>query len=124
MNRLALVVLSALLLALLLLGAMACGAAPKSGVRGTALMGGGPVIADIPAHRWPNRATVVVHEGDAGGTVVASVKPDSSGAFTIDLVPGTYTLVQSGGSDSGGPSKTVTVERGSYAKVTLLMVAP
>jgi Carboxypeptidase regulatory-like domain len=61
------------------------------------------------------RASVVAHEGDLHGPTVARTQTDPSGAFQIDLPPGTYTVA------SNGLSKTVTVKPGSYVTVTLVM---
>ena len=131
MNRSAAVLLAVLVLLL----AAACGTVAKSGVRGVAIMSGGPATSGNPTPTHPDRAVVVVHQGDANGKVVAKVRPDSAGAFRIDLAPGTYTLVQWGpGSVPGGVSvlnappapiaTTIAVEPGQYAKVTLEVSVP
>lgn len=84
---------------------------PRSGVHGLSLV---EVLAPTPAPQ--PYATIAVHQGDLKGAVVAQTKADSTGAFTVDLAPGTYTLVQVFG---GAVPKTVTVVSGRYATVKL-----
>ncbi len=127
MNRYVAVLLTVLVLLLI----AACGTAAKSGVQGVAIMSGGPATLGDPTPTYPDReALVMVHRGNANGKVVAKVRPDAAGAFRFDLAPGTYTLVQWGpgsvaasisvyNAPSAPVSKTVTVEPGQYAKVTL-----
>ncbi len=133
MRRSALIASTILLV--FLLGLAACGGAAKSGVRGTATIGGGPVSASYPPHTWPDRALVIVHRGDAAGSVVAKVQPDTSGAFAVDLAPGTYTLVQWGpgsvpastsvlNAPSAPVARTVTVKPGTYVVVSLEASVP
>jgi len=83
----------------------------RSGVHGLSLV---EVLAPTPAPQ--PYATIAVHEGDLEGAVVAKTKADSTGAFTVDLTPGTYTLVQVFG---GAVPKTVTVVPGRYTTVKL-----
>jgi len=64
--------------------------------------------------------TVLVHEGGRQGNIVAKVIADSSGAFKVDLPPGTYTLHED--SNAAVP-QTITVEPGRYATVTLMIEA-
>ncbi len=52
---------------------------------------------------------------------MARTKADPSGAFRVDLSPGTYTLIEVSGA---AVSQTVTVEPGEYVTVTLTIDAP
>ncbi len=56
-------------------------------------------------------------------TVRSSPRPfaDHGGRFTIDLPPGTYTLVQA---EVAGQPKTVTVHAGEYVRITLWQAVP
>ncbi len=112
----------AILLSFGLLLISACGTPSKAGVRGVAMTGGGPVDANNPPHTWPSRnVTVVAHEGEVGGPVVARVVADQAGRFSISLPPGTYTLVQA---ELGGQAKTITIRPGEFADVTLWQAVP
>lgn len=89
-----------------------------SGVRGMAKIVGGPA----PGTSRPTPGvTIVVHEGDIHGRIVVKSKTDSSGAFKIDLPPGTYTLNESF-APAAAP-QTVTVEAGKYVSVTITISA-
>ena len=107
--------------ALAMLALSSCGtAAPSahSGVQGMAMIAGGPA----PGSPQPEPGVAIaVHEGDLHGTIVARTKADPSGAFKVDLSPGTYALIE--GSDAA-VSQTVTVEPGKYVTVTLTIDAP
>ena len=125
-----LVPIAVLLLALATLSA--CGtpappypsASPDSGVRGSAKTAGGPAKSDGTAGVSPSGAvSVVAHEGMADGPFVASTLADHAGKFSIDLRPGTYTLVQVTGVGGRQP-KTVTVRPGEYTHVTLWQFVP
>ena len=71
---------------------------------------------------WPSSAvTVVAHKGELGGPVAAPVAADHAGRFSMDLPPGTYTLVQA---DVAGQPKTVIVHPGEYARVTVWQAIP
>jgi hypothetical protein len=112
----------AVLLALAVLALSACGGASPSpsptpsltsGVQGKVMFSGGPA----PGSQGPMPGVAVaVHEGDFDGKIVAKVTADSAGAFKLDLPPGTYTL--SADVTGAGP-KTVSVEPGKYARITL-----
>jgi len=113
-----------LVLTALLLSACGTGApspspslSQASGVQGRAMLEGGP--APGSPHPEPG-ISVVVHEGDLHGAVVARIKADPSGAFKVDLPPGTYTLIEL--SDAAVP-QTVTVEPGRYVTVILMIEA-
>jgi hypothetical protein len=115
MTRSSRCLVTALLLASLLLLLSACGSPSPtlhSGVQGKGMITGGPKAGSRP----DPGVTVAVHRGDLHGAIVAKVKADSSGAFRVDLPPGTYTLVEVSGS---AVPRTVTVEPGKYVKVTL-----
>ena len=109
------------LIALAMLSLSSCGTAGRSahgGVQGVAMIAGGPA----PGSPRPEPGVAIaVHEGDLHGTIVARTKADPSGAFKIDLSPGTYTLIE--GSDAA-VSQTATVEPGQYVTVTLTIDAP
>jgi hypothetical protein len=92
---------------------------PASGVQGRAMTSGGELDAGPNPRPMPNVA-IFVHEGDLHGTIVAQTKADSTGAFKIDLPPGTYTLVE--GLYAGGVPKTITVKPGAYVRVRLMIV--
>ena len=95
---------------------------PASGVRGIAKSAGGPATSDGTTNVWPSsNVTVVAHEGEIGGPVVARVVADHAGRFSIDLPPGTYTLVQA---DVAGQPKKVTVHAGEYVRITLWQAVP
>lgn len=60
---------------------------------------------------------------NASGTVIGNYVTDSSGIITLDLEPGTYTVIETDGAyeywvNDPQPSKTVTVKAGETAKVT------
>ena len=86
------------------------------------MAGGGPVSQDwTPSPRANPGFKVAVHEGDIHGRVVTTVVADSSGAFSVDLPPGRYTLA---GAVEPVEPETVTVERGKYVEVTLMVHMP
>jgi len=60
--------------------------------------------------------TITVYAGTAKDAIVAKGRTDSSGAFAIDLPPGTYTVVW-------WPThpEIVTVEPGKYVTLDLVM---
>jgi hypothetical protein len=111
----------AALVALTTLSLSSCGTAARSvnsGVQGMAMIAGGPA----PGSPRPEPGVaIVVHEGDLHGTIVARTKADPSGAFRVDLSPGTYTLIEVSGA---AVSQTVIVEPGKYVTVTLTIDAP
>ncbi len=60
---------------------------------------------------------------NSAGTVVGTYVTDSTGVITLDLEPGTYTVVETDGEyeywvNDALPTKTVTVKAGETAKVT------
>jgi hypothetical protein len=75
-------------------------------------------LSTTPA-RQPG-CTIAVHRGNLRGELIARTEADSTGAFKIDLAPGTYTLVQVFG---GAVPKTVTVQPGQYITVKLVIQA-
>ena len=109
------------LVALAMLSLSSCGtAAPAahSGVQGMAMLAGGPA----PGSPRPEPGVAIaVHQGDLHGAIVARTKAGPSGAFKVDLSPGTYTLIE--GSDAA-QSQTIVVEPGKYITVTLTIDAP
>jgi hypothetical protein len=106
---------------LVMLSLSSCGTGARSadsGVRGVALIAGGPA----PGSPRPEPGVaIVVHKGDLHGRIVARTTAASSGAFKVDLSPGTYTLIEVSGA---AVSRTVTVEPGTYVAVTLQIDAP
>ena len=91
-----------------------------SGIQGTTMMAGGPVTAtSAPQSPRPDPGkTVAVRAGDVNGKTVATVRSDSTGAFTVDLPPGTYTLDET--SVNAVRPQTVTVVAEQYVTVTLV----
>lgn len=92
-----------------------------SGVQGKVMWAGGPVVSTDGATPKAQqgtlpRVTVIVHRGDIGGAVVATVKADASGRFLVELPAGAYTLVAQ---VPGARPKKVTVAAGTLAKTTL-----
>ena len=129
MSRSAVVVVTLAVIVLALATFSACGTStppspspsPESGIRGTAKSAGGPSV-DGTTNVWPSsNVTVVAHKGEIGGPVEAQVVADHDGRFSMDLPPGTYTLVQA---DVAGQPKTVTVRAGEYAHITLWQAVP
>ena len=60
---------------------------------------------------------------DSSGNVVGNYVSDATGIITVDLEPGSYTVVETDGSypywhNDPNPTKTVTVKAGETAKVT------
>lgn len=112
---------TATLVALAVLTLSSCGAAARpahSGVQGMAMLAGGPA----PGSPRPEPGVAIaVHKGGLHGTIVARTTADPSGAFKVDLSPGTYTLVEISGA---AVSQTVSVEPGKYVTVTLTIDAP
>jgi hypothetical protein len=83
-----------------------------------AMLAGGPA----PGSPRPEPGVAIaVHEGDLRGAIVARTTADSSGAFKVNLPPGTYTLIEV---SDAAVSQTVTVEPGKYVSVTLTIDAP
>jgi hypothetical protein len=109
------------LIALAMLSLSSCGTAARSahsGVQGMAMIAGGPA----PGSPRPEPGVAIaVHEGNLHGTIVARTKADPSGAFKVDLSPGTYTLIET---SDAAVSQTVTVKPGKYVSVTLTIDAP
>ncbi len=124
MSRLAIVLVPLAAIVLAFAAVSACGTSippshpsPESGVQGTAKTTGGPATPDGTNNVWPSsNVTVVAHEGEIGGPVVARVVADHAGRFRMDLPPGTYTLVAA---DVASQPKTVTIRPGEYAHITL-----
>lgn len=96
------------------------GAEPGTGIEGFVSLGPQcPVVTlDSPCPDLPFVGDVQATSPD--GTVT-TVTTDAQGRFTVDLVPGSYTLVAL--TDGGGPPtpipQSVVVEQGSYTQVTL-----
>ncbi len=87
-----------------------------SGVQGVSMIVGG--LASTP---WPEPWTgIAVHEGSLGGPLIRQTRADGQGAFTVDLPPGAYTLIQI--SDGAVPA-TVAVPAGEYVAVELTIQA-
>jgi len=114
--------LTPLVFALLL---AACGgggdAEPGTGVEGIVSVGPQcPVeTLDSPCPDLPYAGDV---QATASDDTVTTVTTDAQGRFTMDLVPGSYTLsavTESGGGPPTPIPQTVVVEQGSYIQVTL-----
>jgi hypothetical protein len=105
-----------LLLALTVLASASCGTRPEpSGVQGKAWSAGGPYPGTA---RPDSSAGIVLHAGDLQGEIVAKTTADASGAFKIDLPPGTYAFVV-GPTFAITHAETVTVEPGKFVTVRL-----
>jgi len=89
---------------------------PASGVQGTSLFAG-PFSDGVELQPG---LTVLVHDGDLSGPVVATVRADVQGHFSADVSPGTYTLIQD--SDGAIPTRA-TVHAGRYTTVDLTIQA-
>jgi hypothetical protein len=89
-------------------------------------MSGGPLSPDETVSARPAQTyALAAHRGDLTGDVVATTRTDSSGAFGIDLSPGTYTLSEAVVTTMGGVSpQTVTVAPHRYVNVTLVINVP
>ena len=97
------------------------GAEPGTGVEGIVSVGPQcPVqTLDSPCPDLPFVGEVQATASDGSVTTVTT---DPQGSFTMDLVPGSYTLVALTAGDGGPPTpipQTVMVEQGSYTQVTL-----
>ncbi len=70
--------------------------------------------------KMPTQATVDIY--DAQGVKVATVSSDSSGQFSVDLAPGTYTLVPAtkDGINPSADSHTVTVPNNDRAQAVIV----
>jgi hypothetical protein len=89
----------------------------SSGVQGAAVLEGGP----FPGTPRPEPGIgIAVRKGHRDGPVVARTKADSAGAFSVDLAPGTYTLVEV--ADAAVP-QTVRVEADTYVFIKLTIQA-
>ena len=112
-------------LAVTVLALAACGTSPspspsptvESGVRGISLIVGGPAPGGPRPDPGPQ---IAIHRGSLHGPVVARIRTDAHGKFSVSLKPGRYTLVQL--SDSALP-KTVTVPAHGFVSVKLLIEA-
>jgi hypothetical protein len=106
----------ALLVALALFSSAGCGTPPQpAGIQGKAWSAGGP----YPGTARPDAgAGIVVHAGDLRGEIVAKTTAKASGAFKVDLPPGTYAVAISPTFAITHP-ETITVEPGKYVTVRL-----
>jgi hypothetical protein len=114
--------LTSLVFALLL---AACGGGggvePGTGVEGIVSVGPQCPV-ETPDSPCPDLPFVGDVQATASDGSVTTVTTDAQGRFTMDLVPGSYTLVAVTDGDGGPPTPithTVVVEQGSYAQVTL-----
>jgi hypothetical protein len=114
--------LTPLVLALLL---AACGggggAEPGTGVEGIVSVGPQCPV-ETPDSPCPDLPFVGDVQAIASDGTVTTVTTDAQGSFTMDLVPGSYTLVAVTEGDGGPPTpipQDVVVEQGSYALVVL-----
>jgi hypothetical protein len=97
------------------------GAEPGTGVEGIVSLG-----PQCPVETLDSPCPYLPFVGDVQATAsdgtVTIVQTDDKGGFTMDLVPGSYTLVAVTGGNGGPPTpipQTVVVEQGSYAQATL-----
>ena len=97
------------------------GAEPGSGVEGIVILG-----PQCPVETLDSPCPDLPFVGDVRATAsdgtVTTAKTDDHGGFTMDLVPGSYTLVAVTEGNGGPPTPiplAVTVEQGSYTQVTL-----
>ena len=108
-----------------------------SGIRGIVLLEGGPYIASpspLPAGFGSGRqgrpypfvtVRVTANSGADAGRVVATLKPDRRGLFTIALQPGDYVLEPIVQKDGPAPvQSTVAVTAGTFARAVVLVEAP
>lgn len=113
------------LAAAFLLTLVACGnggdVQPGTGIRGTVSVGPQCPVeqANSPCPDVPFEGDVEVTSADGS---VWRVTTDAQGRFTIDLVPGSYTVVAKTDGSGGPPTPipmTAVVRQGSYTQVTL-----
>lgn len=97
------------------------GAEPGTGVEGIVSVG-----PQCPVETADNPCPDLPFEGDVQATgsdgSITTVTTDPQGRFTMDLVPGSYTLAAVTESDGGPPTsipQTVVVEQGSYLQIRL-----
>ena len=108
-----------------------------SGIRGIVLLEGGPYVASpspLPAGFGSGRqgrpypfvtVQVTANSGADAGRVVATLKPDRRGLFTIALQPGDYVLEPIVQKDGPAPvQSTVAVTAGTFARAVVLVEAP
>ena len=77
---------------------------------------------ETPDSPCPDLPFVGDVQATASDGTVTTVTTDDQGRFTMDLVPGSYTLVAVTEGEGGPPTpipQTVVVEQGSYTQVTL-----
>jgi hypothetical protein len=111
----------AFLVAFLLLTGCHRPAPPGTGVRGVVRLGPTCPVESItsPCPDRPFQGDVRATAPDGSTTTVST---DAQGAFTMNLVAGTYTVVAVPPGGGGPPSpvpQTVQVRTGSYTQVTL-----
>ena len=97
------------------------GAEPGTGVEGIVSVGPQCPV-ETPDSPCPDLPFVGDVQATASDGTVTTVTTDAQGRFTMDLVPGSYTLVAVTGGGGGPPTpipQTVVVEQGSYAQITL-----
>jgi hypothetical protein len=103
----------------------ACGgggdAEPGTGVEGIVSVG-----PQCPVETLDSPCPDLPFVGDVRATAsdgsITTATTDPQGRFTMDLVPGSYTLAAVTESEGGPPSpipQTVVVEQGSYLQITL-----
>ena len=114
--------LTPLVFALLLVACGGGGAAERgTGVEGIVSVGPQCPV-ETPDSPCPYLPFVGEVQATASNGTVSTVTTDAEGRFTMDLIPGSYTLVAVTAGDGGPPTpipQTVVVERGSYTQVTL-----
>ena len=97
------------------------GAEPGTGVEGT--VGVGPQCpVETPDSPCPDLPFVGDVQATASDGSITTVTTDAQGRFTMDLVPGSYTLAAVTEGDGGPPTpipRSVVVEQGSYLQITL-----
>jgi hypothetical protein len=118
-------------------GPSATAARATSGIRGIALLEGGPYIASpppLPAGFGSGRqgrpypfvtVQVTATSGADAGRVVATLKPDRRALFTVALPPGDYVLEPIVQKDGPAPvQSTVVVTAGRFVRALVYVEAP
>lgn len=117
-----LVALSFLLLFLVACAGRASSSSGDSGIRGTVLLGPTCPVETVESP-CPDRPLADIEvQMLQGGDVVATVRSDSDGRFTVALDPGHYTLqavVEAGGPGMSAKPVDVTVTSGEFLEVNV-----
>ena len=107
------------LLCTAVVAAPACASTPNSGIRGLVLRGPTQPVCTVgvPCEEPAPRATLAITKA---GRIVARVRTNDKGRFSVTLPAGRYTVITTGTRlGQMAPSVTVTVRRAAYTHVTL-----